>query len=205
MFRRTRSGAETSCPVTDSWGGTTNFFWPGGPQCQTTLLHVQPGDGGFWESHRLDHHPGRDFAREMLTDSAAIILNQAAVQKTGMKNPMGMTVKYGGLSYSIIGVVADIVQNDPFKKVMPAFYCMPVPSPRIEGGHHPRPSHHADYGVSPYFTVRPPIGFFMPVSDAASFRMDSRRRNRLAAPLRTRPRLLRPADGFPKPPSPGWT
>ncbi|HET6252890.1 MAG TPA: ABC transporter permease [Puia sp.] len=116
--------AETSCPLTDSWGGTTNFFWPGkDPNAKPLFMsnQVTPdfGKAVGWKITR-----GRDFSREMLTDSSAMILNEAAVTKTGLNNPLGVTIRYNNKDYTIIGVVSNIVQNNPFRKVDPAFYCM---------------------------------------------------------------------------------
>jgi putative ABC transport system permease protein len=116
--------ATTSCAVTESGGGTVAFSWPGKdpnakPLFMSNMVTADFGKAVGWKITR-----GRDFSRDMLTDSSAIILNEAAVQKTGIANPLGVTVNYGGTPFTIIGVVSDIVQNDPFRKVTPAFYCM---------------------------------------------------------------------------------
>lgn len=65
---------------------------------------------------------GRDFSRTYGTDSAAFIVNEAAVQFMGLKNPVGETVKWFGRSYTIIGVVKDIIVESPYAPVRPFFF-----------------------------------------------------------------------------------
>ncbi|MDR4987787.1 MAG: FtsX-like permease family protein [Bacteroidales bacterium] len=50
---------------------------------------------------------GRDFDPEMRTDTAAIILNQTAVQKLGLENPIGKEIVIWQHTGRVIGVVAD--------------------------------------------------------------------------------------------------
>jgi putative ABC transport system permease protein len=70
---------------------------------------------------------GRDFSREMPTDSAAIVVNEAAVRYMGFKEPIGQTVNYlwsnrADNRYHIIGVVKDMVMASPEEKVHPAIF-----------------------------------------------------------------------------------
>jgi putative ABC transport system permease protein len=53
---------------------------------------------------------GRNFSKEMATDTAAIIVNEAFVRKFGTKNPLGKSIfrdSYGVQEFHIIGVVKD--------------------------------------------------------------------------------------------------
>jgi len=66
---------------------------------------------------------GRGFSREFSTDSAAMILNEAAVKQVGMKKDiLGETIQYDGKGYRVIGVVKDIIQESPYKPVTPMVY-----------------------------------------------------------------------------------
>jgi ABC-type antimicrobial peptide transport system permease subunit len=57
---------------------------------------------------------GRDFSSAFPSDSASVILNQAAVRAIGNPHPLGMVIKYFGQPFTVIGVVQDIVERDPF-------------------------------------------------------------------------------------------
>jgi putative ABC transport system permease protein len=51
---------------------------------------------------------GRNFAAELVTDSASIILNKAAADRLGIGGePLGKNVVAGGKKYEVIGVVDD--------------------------------------------------------------------------------------------------
>jgi putative ABC transport system permease protein len=62
---------------------------------------------------------GRDFNKNMASDSAAIILNQTAVKKLGFENPIGKRVDVYGRKLTIIGITADYNFLDLHKKVEP--------------------------------------------------------------------------------------
>jgi putative ABC transport system permease protein len=57
---------------------------------------------------------GRDLSRDFPTDSNAAILNEKAVRSIGFKNPIGQIVRLFGKPYTVVGVCADMVNNDPY-------------------------------------------------------------------------------------------
>lgn len=61
---------------------------------------------------------GRDFSKDFLTDSTAIILNETALKFMGLKNPIGQTIKWDGRALHVIGIVNDLVMQSPYD---PAF------------------------------------------------------------------------------------
>jgi putative ABC transport system permease protein len=65
---------------------------------------------------------GRDFSRDMATDSMAFVINESAVKFMGLKDPVGKTIRQGNDRYTIIGVVNDILQESPFFPVRPTLY-----------------------------------------------------------------------------------
>lgn len=62
---------------------------------------------------------GRDFSREYSTDSSAVILNEAAVKFIGIKNPVGMELKWGEEKFHVIGICKDVIMESPYKAVRP--------------------------------------------------------------------------------------
>ena len=64
---------------------------------------------------------GRDFSRDIASDSSAYILNEAAVDYMGIENPVGQNMKWGK-EHKIIGVVKNMLMESPFKAVTPTIY-----------------------------------------------------------------------------------
>ena len=88
--------AETSSPPTGIWSGRSGFNWKGkDPNLQTGFGSVavthEYGKTVGWQLKE-----GRDFSKEFATDSSALIINEAAVKFTGLKNPVGETIKWDG-------------------------------------------------------------------------------------------------------------
>ena len=65
---------------------------------------------------------GRDFSRDFPTDSNAVILNAAAAKIIGIKNPVGETMKAQGRTYTVIGVVNNMLTNSPYDTIKPAVF-----------------------------------------------------------------------------------
>jgi putative ABC transport system permease protein len=65
---------------------------------------------------------GRDMSRDFLTDSNAAILNEKAVSSIGFKNPVGQVVKLFGRSYNVVGVCADMINNNPYDTTQNAIF-----------------------------------------------------------------------------------
>jgi len=65
---------------------------------------------------------GRDMSRAFPTDSNAAILNEKAVQSIGFKDPIGQVVKLFGKPYTVVGVCANMVNNNPYDTAQNAIF-----------------------------------------------------------------------------------
>jgi putative ABC transport system permease protein len=65
---------------------------------------------------------GRDFLPDGKGDSSSVLLNETGVQITGIKNIIGETIKYQDKSYTVAGVVRDMVTQSPYEPVPPAIF-----------------------------------------------------------------------------------
>ncbi len=65
---------------------------------------------------------GRDFLGNWKADSAAIIVNEAAVRRMGLKDPLNQIIDFNGTRSQIIGVVKDALMESPFSPVEPALF-----------------------------------------------------------------------------------
>ncbi len=120
--------AETSSPMTAVWSSNDGFEWPGYDP------RVDADFGTIWVTHDFGKtigwsiKQGRDFSREFKTDSASLIINEAAVTFMGLKNPVGTVVRRtsgtGPRRFTIIAVVKDMLMESPYDNVRPTMYFM---------------------------------------------------------------------------------
>jgi ABC-type antimicrobial peptide transport system permease subunit len=67
---------------------------------------------------------GRDFSKDFPSDSSSAILNETGLKITGLKNPIGEMIKYGEKTYTIVGIVKDMVTQSPYEPMEPSiFFC----------------------------------------------------------------------------------
>ena len=64
---------------------------------------------------------GRDFSKEYATDTAAIIINQAALDIMQLENPIGAQLDLWGENRTLIGVIDNILMGSPYEQVRPMF------------------------------------------------------------------------------------
>jgi putative ABC transport system permease protein len=118
---------QTTSTTTGSPWQQSGFNWAGRDPNITPLFDVVFTTFEYGKTVGWQVVKGRDFSRDMLTDSAAIVVNEAAVQYLGFKEPIGATVNYlysnrADNRYRIIGVVKDMVMGSPEEKVRPAIF-----------------------------------------------------------------------------------
>jgi putative ABC transport system permease protein len=114
--------AEAESFATTYGVGSGGFEWPGKDPAQTdgfptTAISYDYGKTIGWQLTQ-----GRDFSRAYARDSAAFVVNEAAVKYMGLKNPIGVTVKWFGRPFTIVGVVKDIIVESPYDAVQPFFF-----------------------------------------------------------------------------------
>ena len=62
---------------------------------------------------------GRDFSRNFASDSAALLLNESAVKRMNLKNPVGQTILAHGNKVKVVGVFKDFILGSPSLKGNP--------------------------------------------------------------------------------------
>jgi len=114
--------SESQGPVTDIWAGSGGFDWKGkDPSFQAGFAVVgirhEYGKTVGWQFTE-----GRDFSKAFVTDSDALVLNQAAVKYMGIKNPVGETIRWNNRNYTVIGVIKDMIMASPYEPVPQTVY-----------------------------------------------------------------------------------
>ena len=119
--------SESMGKVTEVVSGNDGFDWRGrdpnkDKSFATLAVTHEHGKTVGWQ-----FIAGRDFSRQLATDSAGIVMNEAAVRYTGLANPVGETITWKWRAnppkpYTVLGVVRDMVMASPYEPVEPAFF-----------------------------------------------------------------------------------
>jgi len=73
----------------------------------------------FVKTLGLQLKEGRDFSKEYPTDSIGFLLNETAVEKIGLQNPVGQTILWGNQPGKIVGVLKDFHFNSMHSSIDP--------------------------------------------------------------------------------------
>ncbi|MDO1447355.1 ABC transporter permease [Rhodocytophaga aerolata] len=113
---------EATSPTTDVWNTNGGFTWKGK---DPNLALDFPNSGvthEFGKTVGWQFVAGRDFSREFATDSSAFVINEAMAKFIGMENPVGEQITWDDNSYTIIGVIKDMVVQSPYHPVRAALF-----------------------------------------------------------------------------------
>ena len=98
---------------------TSGIQWPGKTEEQDFLVSVTEVSYDWVKTAGLELKEGRDFSPEYGADTMCCLLNETAVRRMGLKEPVvGATLDYD-TTRTVIGVVKDFVYNDPFASPAP--------------------------------------------------------------------------------------
>lgn len=108
----------TLSPVTSIWWKSPGPDYQGRPEGQTIIFNGLSSDVDFSKTMGIKMLAGKDFSG-MPVDSSSMLLNKAAVDAMGLKDPVGMEMRYGPRKYTVIGVTDNVIMESPFKPVEP--------------------------------------------------------------------------------------
>jgi hypothetical protein len=111
---KSNSAATEICCSQNGWE------WPESkPTDKTIGINTIATEYNYTKTLGIKMIAGRDFSSDYPSDSASILLNQAAVNLMKFKNPVGEIIKWNGQNRKIIGVVPDLQMESPFQSVAP--------------------------------------------------------------------------------------
>jgi ABC-type antimicrobial peptide transport system permease subunit len=104
------------------WNSNGGFTWKG----KDPGLAVDfPNNGVSYEYGKTvswQFKEGRDFSREHATDSSTFVINEAAANFLGFKNPVGEILSWNEKPYTIIGIIKDMIIESPYEPVRPSLF-----------------------------------------------------------------------------------
>jgi ABC-type antimicrobial peptide transport system permease subunit len=113
-----KSVARTSSPITEIWWKAPAPKWDGMPANTQIIMSGMQTDVDFTKTMGTKLLAGRDFAGTP-GDSSSMILNKAAVEAMRLKNPVGTLMRYGPKTYTVVGVIDNVVITSPYQPVDP--------------------------------------------------------------------------------------
>jgi putative ABC transport system permease protein len=119
------SVTKASCPVTSIGWHTGIGTWPGQSAGEQTInVGAIITDENYFKTVGMTLADGQNFSSSLAADSANIIVNEAAVRRMGLKQPINQLIGFNGLNgkSKIIGVVKDALMESPFTPVQPLVF-----------------------------------------------------------------------------------
>lgn len=117
--------AKASSPVTNIYSHMSLDNWPGkNPGDESVNIGAISVSDNYFKTLGMTLKEGHDFSSNWANDTLNVILNEAAVKRIGLKNPINQLVQYNFINHPvrIIGVVKDALMESPFTPVAPAIF-----------------------------------------------------------------------------------
>ena len=114
--------AESQSPTTGIWNSTSGLSWKGKDPDFSIDFGVVAAGYDYGKTIGWNLKEGRDFSRDFLSDSSALILNESAVHLMGLRNPIGEVVTWWGHPNTVVGVIEDMVMESPYDEPRPVIY-----------------------------------------------------------------------------------
>ena len=106
-------------------GNTTSVDWEGKDPADRTPFAFRPVGYGVLEMLDVAIVQGRSFSSEFVTDTTAVIFNEAGIEAMGMKDPIGKKIRLGpGFEFTIVGVVKNFHYESLHSRVAPMFFLL---------------------------------------------------------------------------------
>ena len=115
-----QSVCKSNSPITEIW--SNNFLgWPGKPEEQKVIFTTIATEYDYTQTLGIKILEGRDFSETHKSDSTAIIINKAALDVMGLKDPLGAQLDLWGGKRDLIGIVDNVLMGSPYQPVKPMF------------------------------------------------------------------------------------
>jgi len=115
--------AKSDFPVTGSMAGDGSITWEGKDPDLHPLIAMNWCSHDFPATNGFQFVEGRDFSRDLRSDSSAVIINEMAAKLFGEGKALGTKIRFGsGKERTIVGVIKDQIRWTPFSKQSPHLY-----------------------------------------------------------------------------------
>jgi ABC-type antimicrobial peptide transport system permease subunit len=110
---------QSNSPPSEIYSNNNGWEWKGSqPVEKTVLFSTITTTYDYTKTLGIKLSAGRDFSRDF-ADSNSVILNEAAVKRMRLKNPVGEQLKWNDRPMTVIGVIPDIQMESPYRPISP--------------------------------------------------------------------------------------
>ena len=101
--------------------------WDGIPATETVTIQTTVVDPDYLKTMGFTLLDGRNFSRDLASDSASFIINETFARQMGFENPIGQRLKIYKTEGKVIGVVNDFHHNDFYSTIDPLAFVLSRP------------------------------------------------------------------------------
>ena len=113
------SATQSNSPPSEIYSNNNGWEWKNSlPVEKSTVFSTIATTYDYTRTLGIKLIDGRDFSRDF-ADSNSVILNEAAVKRMKLKNPVGEMLKWNDKPIRVIGVIPDIQMESPFRPISP--------------------------------------------------------------------------------------
>jgi putative ABC transport system permease protein len=119
--------AKSDFPITGGMWTDASLSWEGKDPSTQPLVAFNVCSHDFPKTNGFQFIEGRDFSRDLSSDSSAVIVNELAAKLFSNESVIGKKLKLGNGEREIIGVIKDQIRWTPYSKQSPHIYLMGYP------------------------------------------------------------------------------
>jgi putative ABC transport system permease protein len=109
----------SNSPPSEIYSNNNGWEWPKSQPIEKAILfNTIATSYDYTKTLGIKLIDGRDFSRDF-ADSNGVVLNQAAVKRMKLKNPVGETLKWNDKKMVVLGVIPDIQMQSPYFPISP--------------------------------------------------------------------------------------
>lgn len=101
-----------------TWG----IDWPGRSEDEYIQINPFIVNFGYLETFGINMVDGRSFSDTYSNERSKVILNESAVQRMGLENPLGTILNIWNEEMEVIGITEDFHYQSLYREVAPAFF-----------------------------------------------------------------------------------
>ncbi|HEV9037987.1 MAG TPA: ABC transporter permease [Puia sp.] len=114
------SVTQSNSPPSEIYSNNNGWEWKGStPVEKAGLFSTITTTYHYTQTLGIKLVAGRDFNKDFASDSNGVILNEAAVKRMRLKNPVGEVLKWNDKPMVVLGVIPDIQMESPYRPISP--------------------------------------------------------------------------------------